>query len=360
MKRSVLICLQATPLLLIATFTVCQLVALRAGLAGILLGLLTVSWFFKYCFVVLDAVVAGEEELPVLSVEMVNPVDEQRPLALLIIAIAATYFVFWLRHALGAVGSAAIGLVFAALLPACATVLGITRNVFRAVSPASLLHLVRGLGWDYALIVVIVWLAAAGMYWLSAAGAPIWLLLAAAQFLLLLEFALLGGAVFDHRLVLGIETLTRAERLAERDAREHQAERAAMLDRAYSRFRVGKPAEGWEQIEVWMRQHDDSWEQQRAEYRAVLTAASAWDDGRAADRLASVLITALLAKRENGTALDVLEQRLAHNPAYRPSQAAQIPRLAELAGAAGKKGLQRRLTAPADPASPPADPAPRP
>ena len=350
MKRSVLICIQATPLLLIATLTVCQLVALRAGLAGILLALLTVSWFFKYCFVVLDAVVAGEEELPVLSVEMVNPVDEQRPLALLIIAIAATYCVFWLRRALGPVSSVATGVLFAALLPACATVLGITRNAFRAISPPAVFHLVRGLGWDYALILAIGWAAAAAMYWLSAASAPNWLLLALAQFLLLLEFALLGGAVFDHRLVLGIETRTRAERLAEREAREHQAARATMLDRAYSRFRVGKPAEGWEQIETWMRQHGESWEQQRAEYRAVLTAASAWDDGRAADRLASDLITALLAKRETGTALAVLEQRLAGNPAYRPSQPAQTARLAELAGAAGKKALQRRLTTPADPA----------
>ncbi|HUI60932.1 MAG TPA: hypothetical protein VLX90_11945 [Steroidobacteraceae bacterium] len=342
MKRSILICLHATPLLLVATFTVCQLLALRAGLAGLPLAGLTLSWFFKYCFVVLDAVAEGEEELPVLSVEMVNPIDEQRPLALLILAVAAASCVFWLRRTLGPAGSIGAAALFATLLPACATVLGLTRNVFRAVSPTALVHLLRGLGRDYALIVALAWTFAIAVYWLSTGPAPVWLLLAIAQFLLLLEFALLGGAVFEHRHELGIETRTRSERLAERDAREHQAQRAAMLDRAYSRFRVGKPAEGWQEIETWLRQ-PGAWESQRAEYRAVLTAASAWEDGRAADRLAGDLITALLARRENGTALEVLEQRLAGNPDFRPALPAHTLRLAELAAAAGKKALQRRL-----------------
>ena len=48
---------------------------------GIFLGLLLLSWFFKYCFILLDAIVTGAHEPPVLSIEMVNPVDEQRPLA---------------------------------------------------------------------------------------------------------------------------------------------------------------------------------------------------------------------------------------------------------------------------------------
>src|ERR1700761_2336484 len=69
-----------TPLLLVATFTVGMVIAVHAGMGGIPLAIVLVSWFFKYCFVLLDSIVAGEDEPPVLAVEMVNPLSEQRPL----------------------------------------------------------------------------------------------------------------------------------------------------------------------------------------------------------------------------------------------------------------------------------------
>jgi hypothetical protein len=43
--------------------------------------------------------------------------------------------------------------------------------------------------------------------------------------------------------------------------------------------------------------------------------------------------------------LDVLEKRLASNPRFRPAQAAHAVRLAELASAAGKPMLRRKLEA---------------
>jgi hypothetical protein len=72
----------------------------------------------------------------------------------------------------------------------------------------------------------------------------------------------------------------------------------------------------------------------------VLEAACSWDDVRPADRLANELIDLLLARRDSGTALEVAEQRLASNPQFTPAQA---PRLAELAGLAGKRALRRKL-----------------
>jgi hypothetical protein len=82
------------------------------------------------------------------------------------------------------------------------------------------------------------------------------------------------------------------------------------------------------------------------EYRAVLEAASKWDDARPADRLANELVALLLAKRANGEALGVVEQRFATNPQFQVLPAAQAVRIAELAGAAGKRSLQRRITPP--------------
>ncbi len=144
--------------------------------------------------------------------------------------------------------------------------------------------------------------------------------------------------LFEHRLELGIDTRTRQERLAERASREHAALRARMLDVAYSSFRIHKPAQGWQEIEAWLKAHPGL-----SEHRAVLQATSTWDDVRPADKLANDLVAALLAKRATGEALAVVEQRLATNRRYQVLPPEVAIRLAELAGAAGKKGLQRRL-----------------
>ena len=73
-----------------------------------------------------------------------------------------------------------------------------------------------------------------------------------------------------------------------------------------------------------------------------MSAASAWDDVRPADKLANDLVATLLARRETGEALLIVEQRLASNPKYQVMPEATALRIAELAGAAGKKALQRR------------------
>ena len=49
------------------------------------------------------------------------------------------------------------------------------------------------------------------------------------------------------------------------------------------------------------------------------------------------------ARRETGRALEVVEERLASNPNYRPKVTAHAARLAELAAVAGKRALHRQL-----------------
>ena len=94
--------LHITPLLLVVTFALGLRLAVMAGLMGIFTGTDSlVSWFFKYCFVLFDSVIAGEDEPPVLSIEMVNPVSEQRPLVLA--ALVGAEFMFAAR--VGIVGA---------------------------------------------------------------------------------------------------------------------------------------------------------------------------------------------------------------------------------------------------------------
>jgi hypothetical protein len=330
--RYFLVPIHSTPLLLVVTFALGLRLAVAAGLAGIPLAFLLFSWFFKYCFVLFDSVVAGEDEPPVLSIEMVNPVDEQRPLVLAALVMAEGLLLWRIRPALV--------IAVAAVLPAHLAVLGYTRNVFKAVWPPSLFALVGRLGRDYLLIIAVMLAAGFIAYWTAAQGMALIPVLMVVQLALLLMFALVAGALFEHRHELGIDSKTRQERLAERDLREHVAARAHMLEVAYTKFRVHRSAEGWEEIAGWLRTHSDL-----SEHRAVLSAASAWDDVRPADKLANELVATLLARRETGAALLIVEQRLATNPQYQVLPETAAVRLAELAGAAGKKALQRRISA---------------
>ena len=346
MTRYVLLPFRGAPLLLVLTFTLGLVMAAHAGLMGIPLAVVLLSWLFKYCFILLDAVVAGAEEPPVLSIEMVNPVDEQRPLAQAILIAAGTMLAFELgKHTTPAIGWLA-GALLILLLPASIAVLGMSGNPLRAAWPPELLSLIRGIGRDYVLLVCSI-LALAGLVLaLARYGAPDWVLVSGTQLALLLVFALVGGVLHEHRLELGIETRSLRERLAERTQREHASERSRVLDVAYGKFRVAKPLEGWQQIDAWLKLHGGAADPDNKlllEHRAVLAAAARWDDVRPADRLTDDLVGLYLARRETGRALEVVEERLASNPLYRPRHAAHAVRLAELAAVAGKRALRRQL-----------------
>src|SRR5690242_7647088 len=159
---------------------------MHAGLPGIPLAAILVSWFFKYCFVVLDAALAGHDELPVLSVEMVNPFDEQRPLGVGLLIVAAAMCVLAAKIYVGVAAALALAIALGLLLPASIAVLGITGNLFLAAWPPRLFELLRGLGWDYVLLNVSILVAAAIAYAPQQLDMPTWAALAALQLLFLM------------------------------------------------------------------------------------------------------------------------------------------------------------------------------
>jgi hypothetical protein len=329
----------STPLVLVAVFTVGFLLSMRAGLAGLPLALMLLSWFFKYCFVVLDTALAGRTELPVLSLEMVNPFDEQRPLGVGLLLVAAVSAVFAAKIHLGTFAALALATAFGLLLPASIAVLGISGSLIHAAWLPRQFEILRGLGWDYVVLNLSILVAAAIAYAPLALDVPIWVSVAAAQLLFLMLFALIGIAVFERRLEFGLDSRSPEEHRAERDRREHNQARQRMIDHAYEYFRHQKPLEGWHEIETWLKAHARG-EATLAEYHEVFEAACAWDDVRPGDRLANELIGLLLARRQTGAALEAAERRFAANPQFRPTAAA---RLAELASLAGKRALLRRL-----------------
>jgi hypothetical protein len=339
--RCVRLIFHSTPLVLVATFTVGFLLAMRAGLVGIPLAAMLLSWFFKYCFVVLDTALLGRNELPVLSVEMVNPFAEQRPLAVGLLIAAAVTIGIAAKVYLGTGAALTLAVVLGLVLPASIAVLGISGNVFLAAWPPRLLETLRAMGWDYILLNASMLVVAVIACAPTALDLPVWVALAALQLLFLTLFALIGTAVFEHRLEFGLDSRTPQEHLDERDRRDHKQARQRMIDHAYEYFRHQKPLEGWHEIETWLKTHARG-DNTLREYHEVFEAACGWDDVRPGDRLANELIGLLLVRRQTGTALEVTERRFAVNPQFRPTSTA---RLAELAAVAGKPALRRQLEA---------------
>jgi len=334
--------LRPTPLLLILIFTLGLLLANAAGLIGIPLAIILVSWFFKYCFVFFDALVAGEEQPPVLSAEMVNPIDEQRPLAQALALAVAASLLAWLQARAGRPAFVLGSLLLLAVLPANVALLGISGNPFHAASPLAQLRLIRGLGWRYLWLVLAIILCGASLYGLWHRGLPLALLLAGTQLAFLVSFTLLGAVLHANRVLLGLETRTRTERRDERERREQRARRRHMLDDAYAQLRLRRIEAAWQEIERWLA-HECTKDTAASECGVLLEAVSSWDDATLGDRLANQCLALLLAHGETGRALEVLEKRLAVSRSFAPAPAALARRLAELADLAGKRALGRGL-----------------
>jgi hypothetical protein len=356
MNRYVLFPFRGGALMLLLTFTVGQEIALHAGWMGLPLALALLSWFFKYCFILLDAIVVGAAEPPVLSVEMINPINEQRPLGQALLIAGGVALCLAAGKSLGVMMGWLTGAVLLLLLPASIATLGMTGHLLRAAWPPELWSVIRGVGHHYLLLIIAIPGLALFFVALAHYGASSWVLIGGGQLSFLLAFALIGSVLHEHRLELGIEYRTMEEHIAERTEREHASERSRMMDHAYMKFRVGKPLEGWQEIHDWLKLQRapaggslagrpvvDPGDELLREHRAVLAIAGRWDDVRPADRLTNELVELYFARRQTGRALEVVEERLAANPKFKPTNAAHTLRLAELAAAAGKRALRRQL-----------------
>jgi hypothetical protein len=344
MTRYLLMPFRSTPLILVAIFAVLWAIAFKATLAGIPLDFILLSWFFKYCFVLLDTVVAGQNEIPVLSVEMVNPVDEQRPLVQAVICVLGFLASWGVYHTYGPLAGLALGAVLLSAIPATVGLLAISDSWLHALSPAAIVRVMTGLGMTYFVVLAIVLGGAVLIVMLAATLHSTLLILVLSQLLFMAMFCVIGGGIFERRIELQLATRTQEERIAEREDRYHAEQRAAVLDRSYALLRLKRRSEAWANLEPWLRKHCPD-AHPFTEYHTLLTATCTWDDPVIGDRVANEYMERLLANGETGMALDALQLRLASNPAFCPAPAAYAKRLTELATLAGRKAMSRQLLA---------------
>lgn len=328
--------LQPAGWLLVGTFTILGWIALHAGLLGLPLGALVLSWFFKYAFAVLESTAHGRPTLPVMSIEMVNPL-EQRPLLQGLWCVIA-WAPLWLPG--GAVGLVA-ALLLSALLPATLAILGAGDRPIDAFNPASIARVIRGLGSSYFPILGFLALLCFAILWFVRHGHHPVLLWALVQVCTLAACSVLGGAVFERREALGFEAEFDPERTSEREASEREKARNRMLDEVHVPKRIRELDRLAEPLVPWIASASGATLADDA--RVIHARVRSWGDPAALGSITRVLVARLLADRQDSLALSLLVLARRDLPGLRAATDEETRRLAAHARATGQSRLAEQL-----------------
>jgi hypothetical protein len=342
----------------VVIFAFLLMLASQVGLAGIPLELIVTSWFFKYAYILFDHTVRGFDEPPTLDIEMVNPLSEQRPLGqvailgLIYLAVkaAAEYF--------GAGAAWGLAIVCLFFLPASVAVLGLESNILKAANPLAWFQLVKGLGPLYGGVLLVIFGYGLGLSLLWKFDLWLPVEIALTMFAILSVFSFLGGALYERRHELGLETWASPERTqALRDKEDLKVNDKVVLD-AYGLMRANAHIKAWEVLADWLKSRGFSPD----DYRWLCERTLSWDDPRYITRLTEDYVARLLVLKRTGEALDVVTQRLGRDPAFRPKSAAETLSIAQMAArGGGLPGVARALLSdfaarfPGDPRIPVAD-----
>lgn len=340
---------------MVIIFALLLALALKAGLIGIPLGLIVNSWFFKYAFVLFDHTARGFDEPPVLDLKMINPIDEQRPLVQLFVVLLLTGGTMWTYATLGPFPASMVAILFLSALPASVAILGLEGNIFKALNPYAWAHMIKGLGPLYLTVLALIFF---GLLIIVTLGRlELWpsIRIAIGMFGILAVFSVLGGAIYERRYQLGIETWTSPEQEAEKQRKEDHAQNEKLIHDAYGLMRAGNHVKCWELLQRWLTEHGNAVDA----YPWVCESVATWDDSRYVTRLTEEHIERLLTLKRTGEALDLVAKRLRLDPAFRPKTAASTLTIAQLAArGGGAPKLARALTSdfaarfPGDPRTP--------
>jgi hypothetical protein len=315
----------------VIVFALLLSIAAKAGLFGLPLTLILTSWFFKYAYILFDHTVRGFDEPPALDIQMLNPLDEQRPLAQVVILGLIYAAVYFAEAKMGPTPARVIAVAAALFLPASVAILGLERNIVKAAYPVAWVRMIQGLGPMYALVLAII-----GGYSLLIALLGRWELwlpvqIAIYMFCILSIFSVLGGALYERRHELGLETWASPERTEELQRKHDLRDSEKAVTDAYGQMRVGSHTQAWQQLQTWLTSRGNAPD----DYRWLCGRVAAWGDPRYITRLTEDYVDRLLALKRNGEALDVVAHRLTHDPTFRPKSAAATLQIARMAAAGG-------------------------
>jgi hypothetical protein len=315
----------------VVVFAFLLFMAAQARLVGIPLALLVISWFFKYAYILFDHTVRGFDEPPTLDIQMMNPIDEQRPLGQVVILGLIGYAVYLTYDHFGTAAGIGLAAVCLFFLPASVAILGLESNILKAAFPWYWFSLVRGLGILYGAVLLVILVYAVGLRLLWAFDLWLPLEVVIGMFAVLSVFSFLGGALYERRHELNIETWVSPERTAALEEQQTRRENDKHVHEAYGLMRAGSHVKSFQMLEDWLKSRGNTPE----DYRWLCERTMSWDDPRYVTRLTEELIARLLTLKRTGEALDVVDQRLNLDPTFRPKSAADTLSIAQLAARGG-------------------------
>ena len=312
-------------------FAFLLVIAAKARLVGIPLALLVTSWFFKYAYILFDHTVRGFDEPPTLDIQMMNPIDEQRPLAQVVILGLIGYAVYLTYDHFGSAAAVGLGGISLFFLPASVAILGLESNILKAAFPVYWFSLVRGLGLLYGavLLVILAYALALKLLWAFDLWLPVEVIIG--MFAVLSVFSFLGGALYERRHELNLETWVSPERTATLEERQTQRASDQLVHEAYGLMRANAHIKSFQMLEDWLKSRGNTPE----DYGWLCERTVSWDDPRYVTRLTEERVGRLLTLKRTGEALDVVAQRLNLDPGFRPKSAADTLNIAQLAARGG-------------------------
>ncbi len=359
--------LGAAPLLLIGLFGVMVSLAEHAGLLGVPALVILGSWFFTYGFALLDHVIEGRADAPVLSYEMANPLAT-RPLGMFLLVLGFYLASDALRPWIGGSGILLLRLFAIALVPAMVAAMSLRGRFTDGLHPAAVFGIIARMPVAYAVLLVglvAVWFLGALIARTSAATfAALWhpeslmpgrpfdaLGLTGSlvgmvdqmffMYLWLATFALIGGSIYEGRFELGIDVAASPESKAARAEAAVKRQQDRIWDQVFGQLRSGALKNARDSVAKLIAQSRQPLEECRWLYERAV----GQPDQRLANYLAQLTLTRLLEARATGEAVRLVRERLTRQPQFRPQTAAQCLSLARLARDAGDRRTARQLVA---------------
>jgi hypothetical protein len=315
----------------------------KEGLFAIAPLFILMSCYFKYSFVLLDEVVVGHYEAPVLSVEMIlASLGEFRFLLPLILVIVLFFAGGAGQYFIGRIGAALLGVLMLACLPTVLAVQGWTGHLAHSLNPRSCARMARALGsdqlWVTACTLAIVALTTVVPGRIP--GMPRPLRISLALYCWLAVLAVVGGAVYANRERVGEHIALIIPRELDTAAQDLQTQRQRWLDLVYGAWRANARDQAWKLVLERIEHHADP----LSELHWLYQQSAAWQSPLFSNRVAQERVSLLLRADREGEALRSVRERLALDPAFRPRAAEDAQRLAQLAQRWGDRDTAAALT----------------
>ena len=305
--------------------------AMAAGLAGLLLRLLVTLSLFRYGYAVLRHVANGWNHYPPPDIESTNPFGQFTVVVHSVLFGTLLYLLATTPFIDGALRWPLLAVV-AAVFPASAAIMAMTRNAGAALSPGGLADLIGDLGADYLKLLVVSLLLSAftaltstwpWYFAIFAEMVSVWTTLAL--------FVVTGATLRAHRDELDLmEGLDDAE---QRELRERQEQWQKTLDRAYASVRSRLPAQAYRTVKELIDSEGDTLEIYQWAFNGML----AWDDPRHAAMLGERFAKRLWDEGRKHDALELAQRCRKLSPSFVPPAAFT----AELAAYARELGRHR-------------------